>query len=59
MVTDKHIKEENFEQELEKLINHYSLESNSDTPDFILAKYLVGCLNNFNDTLQRRRNWYK
>lgn len=39
---------EEFEKELTNLINCYSLENGSDTPDFILAKYLVGCLQAFN-----------
>ena len=29
----------------------------SDTPDFILAKYLRRCLENFNETLQERDKW--
>lgn len=48
----------NFLNELEQLINRYSKESGSDTPDFILAEYLQGCLDNFNKTLVRREKWY-
>ena len=48
----------NFQKELEFLINKYSLESGSDTPDFILAEYLNGCLVNFNQTLKVREKWY-
>jgi len=35
---------ENFKQELEHLINKHSMENRSNTPDFILADYLVRCL---------------
>jgi len=47
-----------FMKELEGLINKYSQENGSDTPDFILAEYLVGCLRNFNNTVKEREEWY-
>ena len=47
-----------FEKELEELINRHSKENGSDTPDFILAEYLLGCLNNFNTTIKERESWY-
>lgn len=47
-----------FEKELESLLNRYSKENGSDTPDFILAEYLTGCLENFNNTVGKRTNWY-
>lgn len=48
----------NFEKELQHLINRYSLENGSNTPDFILAKYLVSCLESFNNTVKSRQKWY-
>ena len=45
-----------FEKELADLINKYSLENGSDTPDWILAEYVEGCLDNFNLALSRRTN---
>jgi len=48
----------NFRKELEILINKFSLENGSDTPDFILADYLTNCLKTFDDTLQAREEWY-
>ena len=36
-----------FEKELAALINKHSLEQRSNTPDFILASYLVESLNAF------------
>jgi hypothetical protein len=49
---------EEFERELTALINRHSLEGESDTPDFILAKYLVFCLKVFNETTKLREQWY-
>jgi hypothetical protein len=43
-----------FEKELEQLINKYSMENGSDTPDYILAKYLSNCLEVFNDAVTSR-----
>ena len=48
----------NFEKELANLINKYSMESGSNTPDFILAQYLVSCLKQFNETSKLREKWY-
>lgn len=50
--------EATFEKDLTRLINCYSKENGSDTPDFILAQYMSGCLANFNATLQAREKWY-
>jgi len=47
-----------FQKELEELINQQSMENGSNTPDFILAQYLLGCLVNFNLTVKRREEWY-
>lgn len=47
-----------FEKELAEVINRYSIENESNTPDFVLAKYLRGCLNVFASTIAERRNWY-
>jgi hypothetical protein len=47
-----------FEKELTSLINKHSLESFSDTPDFILASYLRTCLEAYNKSQRRRQEWY-
>lgn len=47
-----------FISELTTLLNRYSKENNSNTPDFILSKYLINCLNNFDQTVNRRSEWY-
>lgn len=36
-----------FREELRKLVNRYSVERDSATPDFILSEYLTKCLEAF------------
>lgn len=48
-----------FQEALQDLINGYSLENESDTPDFVLAMYLQDCLNAFNLAINVRTRWYK
>jgi len=50
--------EETFENKLIHLLNSYSMENGSNTPDFILAKYLINCLDNLNKTVKSREKWY-
>ncbi len=50
--------ETDFVSELRALINRHSKENGSNTPDFILASYLNGCLMTFNATLNKRDRWY-
>lgn len=47
-----------FREELCHLINRFSRENGSDTPDLILAQYLEGCLLNFDTAVVRREVWY-
>lgn len=47
-----------FRIELEKLINRFSIENGSNTPDFILAEYLTQCLDNFEKTMLQREVWH-
>jgi hypothetical protein len=47
-----------FEKELRDLINRYSKENESNTPDFILAQYMASCLAAFTTAVQLRENWY-
>ena len=48
-----------FKQALSTLINQYSKENGSDTPDFILAKFLTDSLKAFNKATNRREEWYE
>jgi len=47
-----------FREELEQLINKYSVENGSDTPDFILAAYLTNVLDAYGSAVKLRDNWY-
>ena len=47
-----------FERELTTLINKYTLENDSDTPDFLLAAYLRSCLEVVSVLLRARERWY-
>ena len=47
-----------FRRELEKLLNKHSRENGCNTPDFILAGYLVGCLESFDTAVKAREDWY-
>lgn len=49
---------EEFRKELGAIINRYSQENGSDTPDFILADYLLNCLDAWNAAVKRRTKWY-
>jgi hypothetical protein len=49
---------ESFKTQLARLINRHSLEGGSDTPDFLLADYLVQCLAVFDATFAMREAWY-
>jgi len=49
---------EEFRKELEILINKYSIENESNTPDFILAEYLITCLSAFNKATEQKSEWY-
>jgi hypothetical protein len=45
-------------RDLAGVLNRYSAENMSNTPDFLLAEYLIGCLANFNVAIQGREAWY-
>ena len=47
-----------FQSDLEQIINIHSMENGSNTPDWILAEYLVNCLKTFNETSRAREKWY-
>ena len=43
-----------FEKEVCGIINKLSLENLSNTPDYIIARYLTNCLINFNNIVNSR-----
>ena len=55
---DTPIREEIFKKEVQASINRLCLESVSNTPDWILAEYLLNCLKSFNFAVNARDKWY-
>lgn len=49
---------EEFNKDLRELVNKHGLEVASNTPDFIIANYLVCCLKAFNTNVVTREEWY-
>jgi hypothetical protein len=45
-------------KELASTLNRHSAENGSNTPDFILAHYLMACLDSFDAAVKRRDEWY-
>lgn len=51
-------KEENIIDELSSLVNRYSLENESNTPDFILAQFLRDAMKAYGAALTLRDRWF-
>lgn len=49
----------NLRKELEQLLNRQSAERFSNTPDFILASFMFGCLILFDQAVNKREKWYE
>ena len=49
---------DSFREELESLINRHCIENDSDTPDFLLAEYIMACLRVYAKTVKARDKWY-
>lgn len=47
-----------FQEQLRDLINRYSMEEHSNTPDFILAEFLNVSLQAFGLAMAKRDRWY-
>jgi len=47
-----------FLERLEILINEFNQENGSNTPDYILARFLGGCLVAFDKAVKEREEWY-
>jgi len=54
--TEQHLDE--FRKEIENTINKFCMENESNTPDFILAEYLMDCLEAFDKATEKRTKWY-
>lgn len=47
-----------LDEELRNLLNRHNVEVRSDTPDFILARFMLGCLDSFSTATTERDKWY-
>ena len=50
---------EKFRKDLEDAINRNSMEEDSDTPDFLLAEYLVNCLSAYERVHRETKRWHQ
>lgn len=47
-----------FQRDLQQLLNRHSVEQTCNTPDFVLAQYLVGCLKVWCEALGERDGFW-
>ncbi len=52
------MKKTELEQKLTALLNTESREQDSNTPDYILAEYMMACLDAFELASNKREAWY-
>lgn len=50
--------EDEFLKDLTALLNKHSKEGPSGTPDYILAEFLIGCLETYNSAVFCREIWH-
>ncbi len=50
-------KDSAFIKEVAAVINRLSVENRSNTPDFVLAEYLLGCLTVYENTVAKTDKW--
>lgn len=48
-----------FRSALTALLNSYSKENSSNTPDYLLANFLIGCMDVYDLTVRRRDEWFR
>lgn len=48
-----------FHQELKRLLNRYSMENGSDTPDYVLARFITTSLSNFDEAVTSRNKFHR
>lgn len=58
LVDTENPRTKSLHEELREVLNRHSVENASNTPDFILAQYLIGCLYNLGLVIETRREWY-
>lgn len=51
--------QERLRADIRAALNRVSAENGSDTPDFILADYLLDCMRAFDAATAKRDGWYQ
>lgn len=49
---------DDFMKELSVLLNRYGKDSDTNTPDYILAEYLENCIDSFERAIDLRDAWH-
>lgn len=49
---------DDFMKELSVLLNRYGKDSDTNTPDYILAEYLKSCIESFERAIDLRDAWH-
>lgn len=49
---------DDLRSEITAAINRHSREKESATPDFVLAQFLLDCLDSFDRAVVARESWY-
>ena len=55
----KMLVERSLQEQIGMLLNEYSRENESHTPDFILAQFLMDCLKAYEAAVNRRAEWFE
>lgn len=55
---DRQVRGNDLGSALASALNRFSAENASNTPDWILAQYVLGCLAAWNRAVQQRETWY-
>lgn len=55
---DGHVHGNDLEHALASALNRFCAENPSNTPDWILAQFLLGCLAAWDRGVQQRETWY-
>jgi predicted RNA-binding Zn-ribbon protein involved in translation (DUF1610 family) len=55
---ESHCSAPSLRREIQDALNRYSAENGCNTPDFILAEFLTGCLAVFDSAVNQRERWY-
>ena len=55
---EKEQKQARFRSDLQDVINRHCMENESNTPDYMLADYLIECLRALDATINKRASWY-